>query len=138
MQHSEIQCRVRELDHLVLTVASIPETVRFYTQVLGMRGQQFQVADGSKRWALRFGQSKINLHQKGREFDPKAAQPTAGSADLCFLTDAPIADWIRHLTIHGVQIEDGPVPRSGATGPITSLYIRDPGRNLIEVSVPTV
>lgn len=138
MQHSEIQCRVRELDHLVLTVASIPETVRFYTQVLGMRGQQFQVADGSKRWALRFGQSKINLHQKGREFDPKAAQPTAGSADLCFLTDAPIADWIRHLTTHGVQIEDGPVPRSGATGPITSLYIRDPDRNLIEVSVPTV
>jgi catechol 2,3-dioxygenase-like lactoylglutathione lyase family enzyme len=138
MQASDIQCRVRELDHFVLTVASIPETVRFYAQVLGMRGQQFEVADGSKRWALRYGQSKINLHQKGREFHPKAAQPTAGSADLCFLTDAPVADWIRHLTIHGIPIEEGPVPRSGATGPITSLYVRDPDNNLIEIGVPIV
>jgi catechol 2,3-dioxygenase-like lactoylglutathione lyase family enzyme len=138
MLASDIQCRVRELDHFVLTVASIPETVRFYAQVLGMRGQQFEVADGSKRWALRYGQSKINLHQKGREFHPKAAQPTAGSADLCFLTDAPVADWIRHLTIHGIQIEEGPVPRSGVTGPITSLYVRDPDNNLIEIGVPIV
>ena len=99
MAQPDIQCRVRELDHLVLTVSSIPETVRFYTQVLGMRGQQFEVADGSKRWALRFGQSKINLHQKGREFDPKAANPAPGTADLCFLTDAPIVDWVKHLTI---------------------------------------
>ena len=138
MAQSDIQCRVRELDHLVLTVSSIPETVRFYTQVLGMRGQQFEVADGSKRWALRFGQSKINLHQKGREFDPKAANPGTGTADLCFLTDAPIEDWVKHLTIHGIKIEDGPVARSGATGPMTSLYLRDPDRNLIEVSVPAL
>ncbi len=136
MLQSDIQCRVRALDHLVLTVASIPETVRFYTQVLGMRGQQFPVADGTKRWSLLFGASKINLHQKGREFDPKAAHPAPGSADLCLLTDAPIADWIRHLTIHGISIEEGPVPRQGATGPIVSLYIRDPDLNLIEVSVP--
>ncbi|MCX8225261.1 MAG: VOC family protein [Sulfitobacter sp.] len=138
MQASDIQCRVRELDHFVLTVTSIPETVRFYAQVLGMRGQQFEVADGSKRWALRFGQSKINLHQKGREFHPRAAQPTAGAADLCFLTDAPVAEWIRHLTIHGIPIEEGPVLRSGATGPITSLYVRDPDNNLIEIGVPIV
>ncbi len=136
MTQSDIQCRVRQLDHLVLTVTRIPETVRFYTQVLGMRGQQFDAADGSTRWALRFGHSKINLHQKGREAEPKAAHPATGSADLCLLTDAPMADWIRHLTVHGIQIEEGPVPRTGATGPIISVYIRDPDRNLIEVSVP--
>ena len=128
--------RVRALDHLVLTVASIPESVRFYTSVLGMRGSQFKAADGSTRWALKFGQQKINLHQVGREFEPKAVHATAGSADLCLLTDAPIADWIGHLTVHGLKIEDGPVARSGATGPIVSIYIRDPDENLIEISVP--
>lgn len=135
MLHSDIQCRVRMLDHLVLTVASIPQSVRFYTQVLGMRGEQFGAADGSRRWALIYGRSKINLHQKGREFDPKAAAPTPGSADLCFLSDAPIEDWITHLTTHQVEIEEGPVPRTGATGPILSVYVRDPDRNLIEIGV---
>ena len=134
MSQSQIQCRVRALDHLVLTVASIPETVRFYTQVLGMRGMQFDAADGSRRWALAFGQSKINLHQKGKEFEPKAAAPTAGSADLCFLSDASIDDWMIHLAIHQVDIEDGPVGRTGATGPIVSIYVRDPDQNLIELS----
>ncbi|MEO9652227.1 MAG: VOC family protein [Roseobacter sp.] len=137
MLQSEIQCRVRALDHLVLTVKNIPETVRFYTQVLGMRGAQFSVKDGSRRWALHFGQSKINLHQAGRGFDPKAAHPTEGAADLCFLTDAGIDDWMTHLAVHDIDIEEGPVQRSGAKGPITSLYIRDPDKNLIEVSVPT-
>lgn len=135
MPLSDIQCRVRALDHLVLTVTSIPDTVRFYTQVLGMRGEQFEAADGSRRWALIFGQSKINLHQKGREFSPRAAYPHPGTADLCFLTDAPLEDWMVHLTTHQVDIEDGPVPRSGAKGPIMSLYLRDPDKNLIEVSV---
>jgi len=132
----ESPCRVRTLDHLVLTVADIPETIQFYTKILGMRGTRFAVADGSERWALTFGKSKINLHQKGREFDPKSADPTPGSADLCFLTDAPIEAWSRHLTTQGVVIEDGPVSRSGAAGPILSLYIRDPDGNLIEISVP--
>ncbi len=136
MPPSDIQCRVRVLDHLVLTVASIPETVRFYTQVLGMRGEQFDAADGTRRWALLFGQSKINLHQKGREFDPKAAHPNPGTADLCFLTDAPLEDWMTHLATHQVDVEDGPVPRSGATGAIMSLYLRDPDGNLIEVAAP--
>lgn len=136
MQQPEIQCRVRALDHLVLTVGDITATVRFYTQVLGMRGMQFDASDGSRRWALKFGQSKINLHQKGREFEPKAAHPQSGSADLCFLTDAPMDDWLTHLAIHQVEIEDGPVKRSGATGPILSVYLRDPDQNLIEVSVP--
>ncbi len=128
--------RVRALDHLVLTVRSIPETVRFYASVLGMRGEQFEAADGSKRWALKFGRQKINLHQLGREFEPKAAQATAGSADLCLLSDAPMADWVRHVTVHGLEIEDGPVARSGAMGPIMSIYVRDPDGNLIEISVP--
>jgi len=136
MQQPEIQCRVRALDHLVLTVSDITKTVRFYTQVLGMRGMQFDAADGSRRWALKFGQSKINLHQKGREFAPRAAHPQTGSADLCFLTDAPIDDWLTHLAIHQVEIEEGPVRRTGATGPIVSVYLRDPDQNLIEVSVP--
>lgn len=135
MSQSEIQCRVRALDHLVLTVRDIPETVRFYTQVLGMRGEQFTVADGSRRWALKYGLHKINLHQAGREFDPKAANPTSGSADLCFLTDAPIDDWMHHLAIHQVDIIEGPVARTGAQGPITSVYVRDPDDNLIEISV---
>lgn len=136
MPQSENQCRVRAFDHLVLTVRDIPDTVRFYTQVLGMQGEQFEVADGSKRWALKFGPNKINLHQAGREFEPKAACPVPGSADLCLLTDAPMADWLAHLARHDVEIEEGPVTRTGATGPISSIYLRDPDRNLIEVSVP--
>lgn len=136
MQQSEIQCRVRAFDHLVLTVRSIPDSVRFYTQVLGMRGVQFDASDGSKRWSLVFGHSKINLHQAGREFEPKAASPTPGSADICLLTDAPLADWINHLTVHEVEIIEGPVKRTGARGPIMSLYLRDPDQNLIEVAVP--
>lgn len=136
MQQSQFQCRVRALDHLVLTVKSIPETVRFYTQVLGMRGEQFTGADGTRRWALNFGQSKINLHQTGRENSPHAARPAPGTADLCFLTDAPIREWIMHLDTHQVMIEEGPVGRTGARGPIFSVYFRDPDENLIEVSVP--
>lgn len=104
MRQPEIQCRVRALDHLVLTVDNIPQTVRFYTQVLGMRGAQFDAADGSRRWALNFGQTKTNLHQAGREFAPKAAYPTTVSADLCFLTDASIDEWLTHLAIHQIDI----------------------------------
>lgn len=138
MQPSNIQCRVRAIDHIVLTVSNIPDAVRFYTQVLGMRGEQFAGADGARRWALNFGQSKINLHQKGQEFSPNAANAAPGTADLCFLTDAPITDWMDHLDVHQVEIEAGPVERTGAKGAITSLYFRDPDQNLIEVSVPVL
>lgn len=123
------------LDHLVLTVADIPETVLFYENVLGMTPTPFEVADGSTRWALRFGDAKINLHQTGREFEPKSARPTPGSADLCFLTQVPIPVWEAHLQAQGVDIEEGPVRRSGAKAPLTSLYIRDPDQNLIEIAV---
>jgi catechol 2,3-dioxygenase-like lactoylglutathione lyase family enzyme len=128
---------IRALDHLVLTVANISESVRFYAQVLGAEAQQFQVSDGSSRWALQIGQQKINLHRHGQEFEPKAANPLPGSGDMCFLTDLPLSNWVSHLDAQGVAIEDGPVPRTGATGPVMSLYLRDPDGNLIEISAPT-
>lgn len=126
--------KLNSLDHLVLTVASIDEATAFYETVLGMSVRRFQVADGSTRTALSFGNQKINLHQSGAEFAPHAARPTSGSADLCFLTETPIPDWITHLTAFDIPIEEGPVQRTGATGPILSIYICDPDGNLIEVS----
>ena len=134
MAQSNDICRVQSLDHLVLTVADIPRTIRFYEDVLGMKSAAFQPATGPNRWALKFGAQKINLHQAGREFEPKAARPTPGSADLCFLTGTPLSQWLEHLATAGVTIEEGPVKRTGATGPITSLYLRDPDGNLIEIS----
>lgn len=121
---------ITHLDHLVLTVRDIPATVAFYTKVLGMR----ETAFGENRRALCFGNQKVNLHQRGREFEPKAADPTPGSADLCFLSDTPLSLLIPELTAHGVQILEGPVPRTGASGPILSVYFRDPDGNLIEIS----
>lgn len=128
---------ITSLDHLVLTVADVAITCDFYQNVLGMTVEKFIPADGSERWALKFGDQKINLHQKGHEFDPKAQNPTAGSADLCFLTKTSLAKWQAHFAACDVEITDGPIARTGATGPITSLYIRDPDANLIEVSVAT-
>lgn len=125
---------VQSLDHLVLTVADLNVTLAFYTEVLGMRAERFTPADRSQRWALRFGSQKINLHQAGAEFLPKAARPTTGSADLCFLSDTPLADWQAHLDALKISPEEGPVRRSGAEGPILSLYLRDPDGTLIELS----
>ncbi|NOX74036.1 MAG: VOC family protein [Alphaproteobacteria bacterium] len=122
------------LDHLVLTVRDIEASVRFYVDVLGMVAERFPAADGSLRTALKFGPQKINLHQAGAEFEPKAACATAGSADLCFLTGNRLVDWQAHLVEQGVEVIDGPVARTGANGAIMSLYIRDPDGNLIEVS----
>ncbi len=124
--------QVDHLDHLVLTVSSIETTVAFYTRVLGMQVVTF----GEGRNALSFGQQKINLHQVEREFEPKAARPTAGSADLCFIVATPLDDVITHLEEQGVAIIEGPVRRTGATGPIRSVYLRDPDLNLIELSNP--
>jgi catechol 2,3-dioxygenase-like lactoylglutathione lyase family enzyme len=127
--------RVESLDHLVLTVTDLEATVRFYCDVLGMHREDFRPIDGSLRTALKFGNQKINLHVAGAEFDPKSAHPTPGSADLCFLTQTPLAEWQSHFSVHEIAIEDGPIARTGATGTITSLYVRDPDMNLIEVSV---
>ncbi|SMX33679.1 VOC family protein [Maliponia aquimaris] len=125
---------VQSLDHLVLTVADIAATCAFYQAALGMTANQFTPAGGAPRWALSFGAQKINLHLAGHEFEPKARQPLPGSADLCFLSETPLAEWQAHLASLGVDIEDGPVRRTGASGPILSLYLRDPDGSLIEVS----
>lgn len=122
--------RIDGLDHLVLTVADVAATCDFYQRVLGMQVLTF----GAGRKALAFGVQKINLHQAGREFEPKAERPTPGSADLCFLTSVPLPQVQQHLAACGVTVTEGPVQRTGAQGPILSVYFRDPDRNLIEVS----
>jgi catechol 2,3-dioxygenase-like lactoylglutathione lyase family enzyme len=122
--------KIDSLDHLVLTVKDIDASASFYARALGMEVQTF----GDGRRALAFGSQKINLHQHGKEFEPKAQRPTPGSADLCFLTSVALVDVLIHLTQRGVTVIEGPVKRTGATGPILSLYFRDPDLNLIEVS----
>ena len=124
------------LDHLVLTVADIDRTVAFYEQVLGMGVEVFHPSDGSTRTALTFGTQKINLHAAANPFEPKAIAPQPGSADLCFLSSALLDVWVAHLAQCGVVIEEGPIARTGATGPILSVYISDPDGNLIEISNP--
>ena len=121
---------VNRLDHLVLTVANIDTTVEFYQRVMGMEKVVFK----GSRVALAYGQQKINLHQSGQEFEPKAGRVQPGSADLCFIIDDSLEQAAAHLQQCGVAIEEGPVERTGATGPIVSLYFRDPDQNLIEVS----
>lgn len=121
---------IDHLDHLVLTVASVAKTCAFYERVLGMSVETF----GGDRVALRFGRQKINLHEVGHEYEPKARLATAGSADLCFLTSTPLEEVEAHLERAGVPVEVGPVLRVGAMGAILSVYIRDPDGNLIEVS----
>lgn len=122
--------KVAGLDHLVLTVRDLGRTVDFYHHVLGMSVSAF----GGGRLALKFGTQKINLHQAGEEFSPHAQRPAPGSADLCFLSDRPIAEWADHLAALGVPLVEGPVPRTGALGPMTSIYLRDPDGNLLEIS----
>jgi len=121
---------VEAIDHLVLTVKDIDATCAFYGRVLGMNVITF----GGSRKALSFGVQKINLHPYGNEFEPKAKTPTPGSADLCFVTSVPIPDVITHLESCGVSLLEGPVQRTGARGPIGSVYFQDPDGNLIEVS----
>jgi catechol 2,3-dioxygenase-like lactoylglutathione lyase family enzyme len=121
---------VSSIDHFVLTCADVEATVQFYTRTLGMTAETFS---GGRR-ALRFGNQKINLHQKGAEFEPKARVATAGSGDFCLLSEVPVAEVAEHLAAEGVEIVLGPVPKTGAAGPLISIYFRDPDGNLVEVS----
>ena len=123
---------VRSLDHLVLTVRDLRSTIAFYTRALGMEEVTF--AGGRK--ALAFGTQKINLHEAGREFEPKAQHPTPGSADLCFLTETPVEQYAARLAALGIAVIEGPVARTGAVGPLWSIYVRDPDLNLIEIANP--
>jgi catechol 2,3-dioxygenase-like lactoylglutathione lyase family enzyme len=125
-----LQMKIDSLDHIVLTVADVDRASEFYAKVLGMQVVTF----GGGRRALTFGTQKINLHQLGNEFEPKARAPTPGSADLCFITSVPLTDVITHLTACGVDVITGPVEKTGARGPMTSIYCRDLDMNLIEVS----
>ncbi|HXY68618.1 MAG TPA: VOC family protein [Candidatus Bathyarchaeia archaeon] len=122
--------RIERLDHLVLTVRDIEASTEFYSRTLGMEAVTF----GAGRRALRFGRQKINLHPADALPGRVARHPTPGSGDLCFIAGSPIDEVIAHLRRVGVAIEEGPVTRSGALGPITSVYFRDPDENLIEVS----
>lgn len=122
--------QITELDHLVLTVKNIRKTVNFYVSVLGMEREIF----GEGRVALKFGRQKINLHEAGKEWEPKAHHPLPGSADLCFVTDTELGAAMAHVQSRGVDILEGPVRRTGAHGPMLSFYFRDPDLNLIEIS----
>jgi catechol 2,3-dioxygenase-like lactoylglutathione lyase family enzyme len=121
---------IDRIDHVVLTVRDIEASCAFYQRVLGMKVLSFE---GGRR-ALAFGNQKFNLHQAGKEFEPKADRPTPGSADFCLITATPIAEVVTHLKSCNVRILEGPVQRTGATGSIVSVYLRDPDLNLIEVS----
>lgn len=122
--------RVRRIDHVVLTVANVDRTIAFFERVLGMTAVSF----GEGRRALAFGDQKLNLHQAGREFEPKARRPTPGAIDICFTTDVPLDEVAAHLRACSVAIELGPVDKIGARRALRSLYFRDPDGNLIEVS----
>ena len=123
---------IERLDHFVLTVRNLDATCRFYRDVLGMNVVTF----GQGRLALRFGQQKINLHEAGGGNQLVAGRPEPGSADVCFITTRPLAKWVEHFNTHGVTVIEGPGRRSGAEGPIDSIYVRDPDQNLVEISVP--
>src|SRR5258706_1219142 len=122
--------RIDAIDHLVLTVKDIEATCTFYTQALGMKVVTF----GQGRKALTFGSQKINLHQRGKEFDPKAHRPTAGSGDFCLITSVALPEGVAHLKACNVELIEGPVNRTGAIGTLLSVYFRDPDLNLVEVS----
>lgn len=122
--------RIDRIDHVVLTVRDIDATCQFYSRVLGMRVETF----GPGRTALHFGQQKINLHQAGREFEPRAEYPTPGSADFCLITEQPMEQVVAQLQALAVPIVEGPVAKTGALGAMQSVYIRDPDSNLVEIA----
>ncbi|HGN1706189.1 TPA: VOC family protein [Providencia rettgeri] len=121
---------INRLDHLVLTTTHLDACLDFYQRVLKMSVITF----GKQRYALQFGQQKINIHQYGKEFEPKAHLPVPGALDLCFISDIPLEQVQEHIEQQGVKIIEGPIQRTGAMGTIRSIYLRDIDLNLIEIS----
>eukprot|EP01132_Coremiostelium_polycephalum_P011138 gene11138-13643_t len=127
-------CIIDHIDHLVLTTRNVEKCLDFYTRVLGFQKEEFVDINQNRRLALKFGNQKINIHEFGKEFKPHAQSPTPGSIDICFISSVPLRDVINRLIETSVKIEDGPVPRTGATRKLLSIYIRDPDLNLVEIS----
>jgi len=126
---------IDHIDHIVLTTRDLQGCIRFYSEVLGMRLEKFQTPT-ERRLALRFGSQKINLHEWGREFAPRAHVAAPGTLDLCFIAAVPLEEVQRRLEAAGVPILEGPVVKTGAVSKIRSVYVRDPDLNLVEISVP--
>ena len=127
--------KIEAFDHVVLTVRDVQATCDFYARVLGMEAHIYEDAAKTFHFGqLHFGIQKINLHEAGHEFEPKALYPTPGSGDLCFVTASSPDEIMRHLHDCGVEVVEGPVPRTGARGPMTSIYLRDPDQNLVEIA----
>ena len=123
------------IDHVVITVTDINKSIHFYSNILGMELQEFlSTTDNVKRKSLKLGTQKINLHEASKPFKPHAHNPLPGTMDICFLSDINVSDWIKIFDKFDIKIEDGPVIKTGANGPIKSIYLRDPDKNLIEIS----
>jgi len=123
------------IDHVVITVFDINKSVHFYSNILGMELQEFlSSTDNTKRKSLKFGRQKINLHEVSKPFKPHANKPLPGTMDICFISEINVNEWIKIFDNFDIKIEDGPVKKTGANGPIRSIYIRDPDKNLIEIS----
>ena len=123
------------IDHVVITVFDINKSVHFYSNILGMELQEFlSSTDNTKRKSLKFGRQKINLHEVSKPFKPHANKPLPGTMDICFLSEINVDDWIKIFNKFDIKIEEGPVQKTGANGPIRSIYVRDPDKNLIEIS----
>jgi catechol 2,3-dioxygenase-like lactoylglutathione lyase family enzyme len=128
--------KVEKIDHVVITVKDLNKTIDFYTNALGMKLEKFLSSlDNNKiRYAVSFGSQKINIHEEKKPIKPNALNPSSGSMDICFISKNKINDWVHHLVKKGINIEIGPEKKTGALGPILSIYIRDPDFNLIEIS----
>ena len=123
------------IDHVVITVFDINKSVHFYSNILGMELQEFlSSTDNRKRKSLKFGRQKINLHEASKPFKPHSNKPLPGTMDICFLSEIDVSDWIKIFDKFDIKIEDGPVQKTGANGQIISIYVRDPDKNLIEIS----
>mgnify|MGYP003346932023 FL=1 len=128
--------KLEKIDHVVITVKDLNKTIDFYTNALGMKLEKFSSSldNNQIRFAVSFGSQKINIHEEIKPIKPNALNPSSGSMDICFISKNKINEWVHHLVKKGINIEIGPERKTGALGPILSIYVRDPDFNLIEIS----